>query len=386
MIKKTILFVHQSAELYGSDKSMLALAAGLDRDRYSPIVVLPNQGPLLEKLTEAGIRTHVLPLARISRSVFNIRGLLAFALQTVKSIRAFNKTFRKDKIDLVHTNTLAVFTGALWARLKGIKHLWHVREIVLKPAIAKRIFTAMLRTFSWKIVTNSHATRDVLVQDCPSLASRTVVVWNGIEPPPPPKAEDVRALRDELGMEDGQVLAALVGRFNRWKGQSLLVEAAEILRRRGVDNLRYLLIGSPPAGQEHFRDELLKRVSESPAGPLIKVMDFRDDIWTVWQACDICVVPSTEPEPFGRVAVEAMCLAKPVVAAAHGGLPEIVEDQRTGCLFKPCHASELADCLNILAKDEKKRYEYGQNGLLRVQEKFSLEAYVSSFDPIYSDI
>lgn len=386
MSKKTILFVHQSAELYGSDKSMLALAAGLDRDKYTPIVVLPDKGPLLDKLTEAGIRTHILPLARISRSVFNIRGLFGFAAQCVKSVKAFNKTFSKDRIDLVHTNTLAVFTGALWAKLKGIKHLWHVREIILRPAIARRIFTALLRIFSWRIVTNSRATRDVIVQDCQSLAARTVAVWNGIEPPPPPKDEDVKALREELSLEDGQVLAALVGRFNRWKGQSLLVEAAEILQRRGVENLRYLLIGSPPDGQEHFRDDLQRLVSESSAASLIKILDFRDDIWTVWQACDICVVPSTEPEPFGRVAVEAMCLSKPVVAAAHGGLTEIVVHGETGCLFSPCDAEGLANCLNNLAQDEKKRYEYGQNGLLRVRDQFSLESYVSSFDPIYDDI
>jgi glycosyltransferase involved in cell wall biosynthesis len=101
------------------------------------------------------------------------------------------------------------------------------------------------------------------------------------------------------------------------------------------------------------------------------------DIWPVWRASDIAVVPSTEPEPFGMVAIEAMACGLPVVAAAHGGLLDIVDDGRSGLLFTPRDADALAAALQRLAGDAALRQRLGSAGAQRQAEHFSLAAQVA---------
>ena len=88
------------------------------------------------------------------------------------------------------------------------------------------------------------------------------------------------------------------------------------------------------------------------------------------------VVPSTDPEPLGRVAVEAMAFGKPVIAAAHGGLIEIVQPGVTGLLVTPRDRAALAQAMMALAVSPALRETMGQAGKARQQAVFSVEGYV----------
>lgn len=382
---RNILFIHQSADMYGSDKVLLSLVVGLDRSRFNPIVLLPCDGPLLVALKEAGIRCHVVPLVLAGRTLFSIKGLLSLPVHAWKSVRAISKILQSEPVDLVHSNTLAVLSGAIWAWLKGVPHVWHVHEIIERPVVVRKGFAWLLRLFSRKVICNSHATMKLLLQDQPTLREKAVVVWNGIDRKAPFDTERVAAFRQSLGLTDGDVLVALLGRFNRWKGQRLLVDAAEELEKGGVTGVHYVMVGSPPDGQEHFLHALEARVTASSMREKTSLLSFTSDVWTVWDACDIAVVPSTEPESFGMVALEAMASGKPVVAANHGGLAEIVKTGETGLLFEPNHAGALADAIGSLAENSALRHEMGQAGKMLAIEKFSVSAYVTGIAAVYEN-
>ena len=80
---KHVLFVHQSAELYGSDKALLLFLSGLDSNEYFPVVVLPGEGPLKEELQKQGIKVVVSPVAKLYRNMFSVKNLVKF----IKEIR-----------------------------------------------------------------------------------------------------------------------------------------------------------------------------------------------------------------------------------------------------------------------------------------------------------
>ncbi|MBK7517654.1 MAG: glycosyltransferase family 4 protein [Betaproteobacteria bacterium] len=130
-------------------------------------------------------------------------------------------------------------------------------------------------------------------------------------------------------------------------------------------------------GQEAVRDRLRAQVAAAGLQDRVQFLPFVDDIWPVWRASDIGVVPSTEPEPFGMVAIEAMACSVPVVAAAHGGLLDIVDDEVTGLLFQPRDAAALADALARLAGDAALRARLGAAGAARQAQHFSLAAQVA---------
>ena len=168
-----VLFIHQSADMYGSDKVLLSLVLGLDRSLYNPIVILPSDGPLLSVLEECGIRHHVLPLVRIGRTMLSLKGFAALPLMTWRSMQALNSALKGERIDIVHSNTLGVISGAIWAWLKGIFHVWHVHEIIERPLAVRVGLSWALRLFTDRVICNSHATARNLLQDQPTLQKKT---------------------------------------------------------------------------------------------------------------------------------------------------------------------------------------------------------------------
>lgn len=383
-MKKIVLFIHQGAELYGSDKVLLNLAAGLRDTAFQPIVLLPFDGPLVEELRLADVETHIVPVTKVSRALFSVRGLLSLPGDLWRATRAISRALAGRKVAVVHSNTLAVLSGAVWATLHRVPHLWHVHEILMNPALIRRGFPLMVRLLADKAVSNSSLTTQWLVDEQPALAPRTVTIWNGIGRTTAHDAVSSARLRDEVtGGEPERLIAALVGRINSWKGHLLLVEAAGLLWQRGYRDLRFLVVGSVFAQQEHFMEQLQAAIAASPARDCFVVRGFTESIWNVWDACDIALVPSTEPEPFGMVAIEAMCAGKPLVAAAHGGLLDIVDDGVSGFLVAPRDAQALADAIARLVDDPALRQQMGSAGQQRQERLFSLKSQVDKTVDVY---
>lgn len=383
-MKKIILFFHQSAELYGSDKVLLNLVVGLKDSCYRPIVLVPCDGPLVAEFARQGIETHIIALTKVSRAVLTLKGLLSLPLSLARSMKAVNRALQGRKVCLVHSNTLAVLSGAIWAKLHGVPHLWHVHEILLSPAIVRKGFPFLLRLLADRVVCISQMTQKWVVDEQPKLLARTSTIWNGIERNIYPDVVKVAKFKEKLGDENQRILVvALVGRINHWKGHLLLVEAADLLWHRGYTHIRYVMVGSVYAQQQHFLDRLKETITASPARANFKLLEFTDSIWDIWDACDVAVVPSTEPEPFGLVAIEAMSAGKPVVAAAHGGLIDIVENEVTGFLVKPREAKALSDAIARLADDAALRDMMGLAGQRRQLALFSLASQVGKMIGLY---
>ena len=382
-MKNTILFVHQSADLYGSDRVLLALVSRLDRVRFHPIVLLPVGGPLVAELQAAGIECHVVEITRLSRATLSLRGFLSLPFNLLKSMRSMDRVLSGRSVDIVHTNTLAVLSSSLWARWHRVPHIWHVHEIIVNPKFVRRVYSYLLSWFADRIICVSQATMANLVQDKPALANKIEVVWNGLEQRPSLDSHEVVAYREQLAVANDEVLIALVGRINRWKGQTILVEAAGLLWQQGVRNVSYLFVGSAPDGQGHFLDELQNSINLCPAKKMITLQGFTNNLWVVWDACDVAVIPSTEPEPFGMVALEAMAAAKPVIASNHGGLTGIVLAGETGLLVSPGSASDLAEAIKLLVADASLRKRMGEAGELRYRQEFTLDRYVENMVKVY---
>lgn len=178
-----VLFVHQSCDLYGSDRVLLDIAEAVAQAGGEPIVALPGEGPLTQALRARHIEVHslgALQVLKLSRASMTAGGAMRLAAAVPASIASLDRCVGGRRVDLVHSNTLAVMAGALWARRRGVRHLWHVHEIVEQPRVAARAFPWLVRWLSDTVVCNSNATKRWLVQSQPTLAARSTVVWNGV--------------------------------------------------------------------------------------------------------------------------------------------------------------------------------------------------------------
>ena len=221
----------------------------------------------------------------------------------------------------------------------------------------------------------------------PQLAARATVVFNGIAPVVRPPIAAIATFRAAVGAHEGDIVVTLAGRLNQWKGQSLLIDAAAVLRGRGqIENVRFAIVGDTVPGQEAIKERLVAQVKAAGLQSRFSFVPFVDDILPVWFGSQIAVVPSTEPEPFGMVAIEAMAASVPVVAAAHGGLLDIIEHQTSGLLFEPRSAAALATAIETLVKDAGLRKTLGEAGARRQMALFSLDSQVERTESVYLEM
>ena len=386
---KTILIIHQSAELYGSDKTMLYFLSELDKTKYLPIIVLPFDGPLKNELEKNNIKVVIAPVLKIYRKMFTPKNIFKFIKEYYQGIKAVDTLNKEYKFDLVYTHTLAALVGILFAKKRKIKHLWHVQEIIAKPKILNFLFKKILSLdCNHKVAYDSIATMNFWIENNQKLAKKSEAVWNGVETKNIKTFTDVelQEVRENFFFSSKEeIVISLVGRINSWKGQQLLLKSFNQLVKK-YNSIKLVYLGSAPPNQENFEIELKNQILEFGLVNKVVVIPFQKEIEKFWNSIDIAVVPSTEPEPFGMVVIEAMLAKKPVIASNHGGPTEIIIQNETGLLFEPNNHNSLSEALEKLIQDKQLRILYGENGFYRVHTTFSLESHVNHFEKIFDEL
>jgi glycosyltransferase involved in cell wall biosynthesis len=195
------------------------------------------------------------------------------------------------------------------------------------------------------------------------------------------------ALRAELGIKEDDRVISNVGRLEWWKGQDYFLQAiAEIVP--SYPNVKALLIGAPDHTQvgHEFHQKLQQMVQELNLSEHVLFTGFRSDVTDILRMSEIVVHSASEPEPFGRVVVEAMLVSRPVVATAAGGVLDIVQDQVTGLLVPPKEATAMAHAIRQLLQDREKATRMGQDARKNAKERFSVKQHIAAIQNIYESI
>lgn len=378
-----ILFLHPSPTLYGADITLLQLVRGLDKTYFECTIALPTAGPLVDAIQKEGGRVFFVDMPLFARKDYSIKGVTYFFVKAIKSYFVLRKIVKDNEIEIVHSNTLAVFSGIMLAIFCKLKHVWHVHEIIAKPPLLRYLLPRLAYKTADIVIANSRQTA-VWIEKAVSKENKNIrTIFNGVDASRFHADFEPYSFRRELNIASEEVLISTVGRISRLKGQAIFIRAAGIVLKE-IKNVSFIIVGDPPKGQEHFLKELEELLEELPrVKEKMRIFSYREDINKVYSASDIVVVPSTEPESFGLVAIEAMACGKPVIASAHGGLLDIVDDGVTGLLVKPADKGDLANAIIKLIRDQALRRKLGNSGLERQHRLFSEERYIREVSSVY---
>lgn len=388
--KKNIVFVSISSDLYGSSKLLLTLITNLKNHSktYHPIVCLPYEDGLLkDKLISQDVEVLEMPVLKLKRSMLKTLSFGSFFRDYRKAKSILNKKLDGRNIHCVHSNTLATLFGSFYCFRKPMFHVIHVHEIMDRPKVIKYFFSLIQLFFADKVVYNSRATENFYIKTLPALKKKSVMIFNGVERNKRPlsKTESLK-LREALFQSgDNEILIGLIGRFNRLKGHKLLIEAFKKVHTK-FQNTKLCFIGSPPEGQEHFLDDIVEYIENNEMTPLVTILPFQEDIYTIIDTLDIVVVPSTEPESFGIVAVESMLSQKAVIASNLGGLADVISHNETGILFEPNNIESLTDSILKLLEDKEYKELIELKAYQKAQEQFSSTSMTKNFISLYNSI
>lgn len=294
------------------------MVRSLPRPEFECHVVVPSEPPLRGDFEAAGTQVHVVPMRRISRS-HHRRDWLAYALAWPFTVLRLARLLRRLDVDVVHTNSFHSWYGWAAALLARRPHVWHGREIVVQSNAALAIERFLVPRFSTRVLSMSHAIAD-------QLDGVDVVVVH--ETPDPAEFHPGRAgrFRSRIPIDDGVLLVGAAGRIDSWKGVDVLLDAFGQVRA-ARDDVELVVAGGPVHGKETLFDSL---ATTARAIPGVHWLGGRDDIAELLADLDLFVLPSTEPEPYGLVLVEALMSGTPVVATDAGGPREIVAEATTG--------------------------------------------------------
>jgi glycosyltransferase involved in cell wall biosynthesis len=197
---------------------------------------------------------------------------------------------------------------------------------------------------------------------------------------------DTSGIRAQYGVGPEDVLILTAGWLSYRKGQDLLVEAAaQLAKEQRLGNARILICG-PSSPNDPLVENLEKRIAESGMEQRVQLVGevSADDLVKLYATADVFVFPTRlRTEGFGLVAAEAMACGTPVVASRVGAIPEVVRDGKTGLLFEPDDAGDLAEKLGALLDDPDLRAEFASNAPKHVRKHFSWEEAAQLLEAIY---
>ncbi len=364
-----ILFITHYDNMYGANKALYHLALLL-KTKYGeePVVVVPAEGGMAEKLTEAGIQVILHPVTQW-QAVYSTP--LRFLVKKIRRRKRLEQEVDSlyqtlcdedafgQKPDLIYSNSSVIGTGAMLAEKLGCRHIWHIREFSWEHFHMKYFYPEKrvreLYEQSECLVAISDALGDACRKKYPEARVRRI--YDGVSGEYPVKREEPA---------ERPIRFCYVGYLFPMKHQEQILEACECLNRDGCTSYEVYLVGD---GRSGCRDRLQKRIERAGLSQ-VRMTGYRTDVHELLDTMDVGLIAS-EYEGFGLVTVEYMLHGMPVIGRNSGGTPEIIRDRVTGYLYD--ETEELVDAMKCLMQHPEKIRQMGEAGAERAKAYFSEE-------------
>jgi glycosyltransferase involved in cell wall biosynthesis len=332
-------------------------------------------GPLERELLRAGVVHLRLPLA--SKNPFVMRA----------NIGRLAALIERYDVDIVHARSRAPAWSALAAaRRKGRPFLTTYHGTYNEQGYLKHLYNSVMVKGDLVIAISQHIAELILARyDLDP--QRIRLIPRGIDlaffDPAMVGPSRLVQLMQAWRLVDGMPVVMLPGRLTRWKGQSVLIEALVLLGRKDI---RCVLVGSDQ-GRGGYRRELEELITARGLGGVVHIVDHCNDMPAAYMLADVVVSASTDAEAFGRVAVEAQAMGRPVIASDHGGSRETVLEGATGWLTPPGDPAALAEALAAaLALDPAAREELAAMATAHARANFSKDAMCARTLAVYDEL
>lgn len=289
-----------------------------------------------------------------------------------------------ERVDIVHARSRAPAWVALMAcRIARTPFVTTFHGAYAGRTILKLRYNSIMARGD-AVIANSEYTAALIARLYPSARARLRVIHRGtdfsrfsaaaVDP------SRVARLRNAWEVLPDERVVLVAARLTGWKGQKVLIEAARRLKERGLEGVRYILAGDPQ-GRGGYVREIDAQIGKAGLKGIVSRVGHCADMPAAFLAASVVAVPSTEPEAFGRTAVEAQAMGAPVVVSDLGAVPETVlsppqsaPDARTGWRVKAGDPEALADALQTaLALGASAREAMARRARAHVESQFSLE-------------
>lgn len=423
-----ILFICHDGHIYGSQQSLSLIVQNLPTERYRCLVSVARPGPLVE-LLQQNPQTRVIQHRRIQWVKHDQRSPLqkigdCINLLAVAPVRVFSlwRLIRREKIDIVHSNSTVSLEGALAAALAGVPHIWHIRELFMEEnpkfhlVLGRYVSRWLIDRLSTGVICISEAVRNQfssylqqqpekyrLIHNALPLRPALLASIPGTIPEMPGQREsDTTPVTEESCFNALQLKGftiGYIGRLSVGKGFHDLLAAFILLRKSSNKAPAWLeseeeSVLSPKlklrvAGSfvdVDYERRIQETIAKNPGlAEDIEFLGYVSNLAPVYNTLAVLVVPSLN-EPFGRVVIEAMANGVACIGTNAGGIPEIIDNDSNGLLYEPGNPEQLAAQLKLLMQNRHKLETIRQNAGRMVYERFNIETQIRTLEKCYQSV
>ena len=368
MIPVVLAELAGSAAYGGGERYLELLFDRLDRARYRALLICPEPGPFVGRMKERGVETHLVHLAPLFNPV---------------ALWRLTRLLVRERVTILQTHgARANFYGRIAGRLAGVPVIIStvhnsLKDYEVRP-FKRWLYMYLLRLtlpLVHRIICVSDANRRDLIEECPAVAAKTQTVYNGVDPSAFPSQPDRQTVRKELGTTHGPVLVT-IGRLTDQKGHRYLLQALPRLLETWPQLCCVFV------GEGELRDALHHMAIDLGVEQACRFVGVREDIADILAAADLFVLPSLS-EGFPFVLLEALAMGRPVVASRVNGVPELIEDHKTGLLVPARDPQALARAIREVLSDPIAASKMGAAGQIMVRERFTVDRMVANTTAIF---
>jgi glycosyltransferase involved in cell wall biosynthesis len=371
--RPTILQIIPQLDTGGAELSAVEIAGAIVRAGGRALVATEG-GRLAERVTQAGGEIIAFPAATKN------------PLRMLANTNALARLAQDQHVDLLHARSRAPAWSALGAaRRAKLPFVTTYHGAYNERGRLKNLYNSVMAR-SDVVIANSGYTANLIRTRYGTEEKRIRVIHRGVDSsefdPAAISGQRVGALRERWGIAPGQRVVLNPARLTSWKGQSVLIEAAGLLAARGVLGDAIIVLAGDAQGRNDYLAGLKERIAALGLGKRVRLVGHVDDMAAAYSLAYVAVIASTEPEAFGRVAIEAQAVGLPVIATDLGAPPETISsahsvgsDRATGWLVPPNDAVKLADRLaDAFAMTPDTRAQIGARARAHVLANFTLDA------------
>ncbi|MGH9621899.1 MAG: glycosyltransferase family 4 protein [Bryobacteraceae bacterium] len=359
MTGRKLLCLDQFASIGGGQRSLLDLLPDFSQCGWDVTVAIQGSGPFADLLHENGYRTYTLPSQSYSSTKKPPVEILKYLIALPYLTEAVQQIVEHEKAGLLYVNGPRLLPSAAWvARKVKIPLVFHCHNRLFQESAIILAGEALRITNAWTVASCRYAADPVRDYIWPQ---RLNVIYNGIECVAPNKPLRL-ADRFQIG---------LIGRVEKGKGQMEFVQAAKLVAQK-FPRCRFRIVGSPLfSGSGYYR-----KVIAAAENTSVDFLEWQSDVSNIYSDLDLLVVPSSALEATPRVILEAFSAGIPVLAFPCGGIPEIIDNNRTGFLTAEATAKSLANrILEVLRMDRGRVASVVAQARSEWSRRFRLDAY-----------
>lgn len=374
--KHKILYIITKGNFGGAQRYVFDLATSLPRENFDVSVAFGQAGMLAEKLLDAGIKT--IEIKSLQR---DINLLLDF-----KSFFELVRIFKKEKPDTIHINSSKIGgLGSLAGRVTGVPniiftaHAWAWNEN--RNAISK----VAIKFLHWLTIVFSHKTITVSenlakqVSHWPFVSKKIHVVHNGINPFDLKNQIEARTelIKISGGTKIPEKWIGTAAELHKNKGLDFLINAFSKIEQENPNSEIFIM------GEGEERNNLEKLIAEKNLQDKIHLLGHVKDAKSYLKAFDVFTLTSrTEALPYSIP--EAGLAGLPVVASSVGGIPEIIENGKSGILIEKGNIDQIQEALSLLLRNKSVGENYGKNLKEKVERQFLQKEMVKNTIALYN--